>query len=127
MPSLTIDLHQRAYDGLVEAAQRNNLPLASLAAEIMEQQGLSYSNLFQIGVLTSAGFVARFTPSEYGAIITAAAADEAVAALVEQLTAAPYVALDDPRLAPGLALLVARGLLAADRPAVILTYERPTP
>lgn len=123
--TISISLPTRAYDGLAEAARRNNLPLPDLAREILNREGLSYSNLFGIGVLTSAGFVARFSPAEYGAIIGATATDEAVAALVAQLTAQPYVALDDPRLAPGLALLVDRGLLATDRPAAILSYSRP--
>ena len=125
MATISIDLPDRAYDGLAEAARRNNLPLPDLAREILSREGLSYSNQFGIGVLTSAGFVARFTPAEYGVIIQATATDEAVAALVAQLTAEPYVALDDPRLAPGLALLVARGLLADDRPAALLSYLRP--
>lgn len=125
MATISIDLPDRAYDGLAEAARRNNLPLSDLARDILSREGLSYSNQFGIGVLTSAGFVARFTPAEYGVIIQAMATDEAVAALVAELTAEPYVALDDPRLAPGLALLVARGLLSADRPAAILAYPRP--
>lgn len=125
MATISIDLPDRAYDGLAEAARRNNLPLSDLARDILSREGLSYSNQFGIGVLTSAGFVRRFTPAEYLAIIEATAAATEVADLVAQLTAEPYVALDDPRLAPGLALLVARGLLAADRPAAILSYPRP--
>lgn len=125
MPDITLSLPQRAYDGLIEAAKRNSLSLATLAGDTLRLQGLQYANLFQIGVLTSAGFVARFTPAEYGAIIAAAATSEPVAILVAQLTASPYVALDDPRLEPGLTLLVDAGLLAPERPAEILAYERP--
>ena len=58
------------------------------------------------------------------------AANEQLAALkqyVEALTSAPYVHWDDPRLAPGVALLESAGLIAAGRADEILTYERPTP
>lgn len=127
MPDITATIPQRAYDGLAEAAQRNGLALTDLAADILRQQGFSYANLFGIGVLTSAGFVARFTPAEYAGIITAAETDSGVAALVGELTASPYVALDDPRLDPGLALLVSAGLLAPERPAEIVAYDRPQP
>ena len=127
MPDITATIPQRAYDGLAEAAQRNGLALPDLAADILRQQGFSYANLFGIGVLTSAGFVARFTPAEYASIIAAAETDEDVAVLIAQLTASPYVALDDPRLEPGLALLVSAGLLAPHRPAEIVAYDRPQP
>ena len=127
MPDITATIPQRAYDGLAEAAQRNGLALTDLAADILRQQGFSYANLFGIGVLTSAGFVARFTPAEYAGIITAAETDSGVAALVGELTASPYVALDDPRLDPGLSLLVSAGLLAPERPAEIVAYDRPQP
>jgi len=63
MPDITATIPQRAYDGLVEAAERNGLPLSDLAGDILRQQGFSYANLFQVGVLTSAGFVARLTRS----------------------------------------------------------------
>lgn len=127
MPDITANIPQRAYDGLAEAAQRNSLTLTALASDILRQQGFGYANLFQIGVLTSAGFVARFTPAEYASIIAAAETDEDVAVLIAQLTASPYVALDDPRLEPGLALLVSAGLLAPHRPAEIVAYDRPQP
>ena len=127
MPDITANIPQRAYDGLAEAAQRNGLALTDLAADILRQQGFSYANLFGIGVLTSAGFVARFTPAEYAGIITAAETDSGIAALVGELTASPYVVFDDPRLDPGLAMLVSAGLLAPHRPAEIVAYDRPQP
>ena len=48
-----------------------------------------------------------------------------VKGLLDQLTAEANVALDDPRVGPGLDLLVSRGLLAAERPAEITAYDRP--
>ena len=48
-----------------------------------------------------------------------------VKGLLDQLTAEAHVALDDPRATDGLALLVSRGLLTAERPAEITAYDRP--
>jgi hypothetical protein len=50
-----------------------------------------------------------------------------VKALLDELTAAEKVALDDHRVADGLALLVSMKLLAPGRPAEITAYERPFP
>jgi hypothetical protein len=50
-----------------------------------------------------------------------------IQALLNELTGALLVALDDQRVTDGLALLVSRGLLGADRPAVIVAYDRPFP
>ena len=55
------------------------------------------------------------------------AAANAVKALLDELTAAEKVALDDQRVADGLALLVSMELLAPGRPAEITAYERPFP
>jgi len=76
-----------------------------------------------------ASYQAASTPDNQAEIDAAeaknAAADE-VQALVVELTNAERVALDDQRVTDGLQLLVSRGLLGADRPAVITSYERPT-
>ena len=56
------------------------------------------------------------------AILSAAQQNQDVAALVQTLVSEPYVALDDERLAPGLALLVGAGLLTAARVAELLDY-----
>lgn len=126
--SLTITISDpRAIDGWVEAANRNGTTPEAMAAELLAQQGLSYAGLFRIGVITSAAFVARFTPSEYTAIMTAAEQSPEVAALVEQLTASPHVSFSDPRLAPGLEQLAAAGLIAPERVTELQSYERPEP
>jgi hypothetical protein len=76
-----------------------------------------------------ASYQAACTPDNQAEIDAAeaknAAADE-VQALVVELTNAERVALDDQRVTDGLQLLVSRGLLGADRPATITSYERPT-
>jgi hypothetical protein len=59
-------------DGFIEAANRNSTTPEALALEFLEQQGKSYADLFRIGVITSAAFIARFTPEEYAAILAAA-------------------------------------------------------
>jgi hypothetical protein len=122
---LTITLPQRAYDGLVEAGIRNNLTTAELASQILQQSAYNYADLFRIGVLTSAAFVARFTPAEFGSILATAQENPSVGQLVTELTSSAYVALDDPRLEPGLQMLVEEGLLTAERVPEILSYARP--
>lgn len=128
LDTLTVTLtNTRLIDGWVAAANRNGTTPEALALEFLEQQGRSYADLNKVGIVIGAAFVARFTPSEYGAILAAAQDNADVAALLQQLFDSPNVALDDPRLAPGLALLVSEGLLDADRPAEILSYVRPEP
>jgi hypothetical protein len=84
---------------------------------------LTHADLFKVGVITSAAFIARFTPAEYSGIL--ASTDPVVQGLLATLLAEPLVNFDDPRLAPGLALLVDAELLDADRVAELLSYERP--
>ena len=139
LATLTITLTDtRLIDGWVAAANANGYSPEAIAEEFLQQQGKSYADLYKIGVVTSAAFVARFTPAEYGAILAATtpgpdATEEEIAAagqvqaLLDQLYASPNVALNDPRLAPGLGLLVSMGLLDAARPAEILAYVRPEP
>ena len=127
MNSITITLPDRAYDGLVEAGNRNGLTAESIAAELLTNQGNSYAELFRLGVITSAAFMARFTPAEYAAIMSAAETNTEVAGLIDQLTASPHVSFSDPRVEPGLALLVAEELLAPERTTELLAYDRPAP
>ena len=127
MNSITITLPDRAYDGLVEAGNRNGLTAEAIAAELLTNQGNSYAELFRLSVITSAAFMARFTPAEYTAIMSAAETNAEVAGLIDQLTASPHVSFSDPRVEPGLALLVAEGLLAPERTTELLAYDRPEP
>ena len=127
MNTLTVTLtNPRQIDGFIEAANRAGMSPEALALEFLSQQGQRYATDFRIGVITSAAFIAHFTPAEYGAILAAAESNANVAALIQQLTESPNVAFDDPRLAPGLALLVSEGLIEADRVAALLAYARPT-
>jgi L-cysteine desulfidase len=120
--NITITISERALYGLEEAARVENATVEALASEVAQKQGIHYSILYGIGVLTSAAFVSRFTGAEYTAILLAAKQNQDVAALVQALVREPYVALDDDRLAPGLQLLVGAGLLTAARVAEILDY-----
>ena len=192
--SLTIT-NTRTIDGLIFAANSAKLTPEAYAEWLLTQDGKRYADANSYGVITSAAFFARFTPTEYNDVLTAAADrvvvpdqiggvptaeeqqmyDDAVAAyaalenptqeqtdlyeamvasyqaastpdnqaeidaaiakntaadevqaLVVELTNAERVALDDQRVTDGLQLLVDRGLLGADRPALITSYERPT-
>jgi len=156
MDTLSLTLtNTRVIDGLIFAANTAGLTPEAYAEWLLTQNGHRYADANSYGVITSAAFFARFTPTEYNDVLTAAAdrvvvpdpigdpaapdnqaeidaaiaknaaADE-IQALVVELTNAERVALDDQRVTDGLQLLVSRGLLGADRPAVITSYERPT-
>lgn len=122
---LIVTLPPRALDGLIEAGNRNGATAEEIATELLTNEGLRYADLFQIGIVTSAAFMARFTPAEYTAIRTAAETIPEVAALIEQLTNSHSVIFGDPRLEPGLQLLVSLGLLASERLPELLAYSRP--
>jgi hypothetical protein len=126
MGSLTITLTEtRAIDGWIEAANRNGFFTEVFILEFLASQGKSYADLFEVGIITSAAFIRRFTASEYGAILAAAEEFPEVNSLVNELINSPKVVLDDPRLEPGLSLLVNIGLIEVDRIAELLAYERP--
>ena len=126
MNSLTITLTDlRAIDGWVEASNKAGMTPEAMALELLQGQGLRYADLFRIGVLTSAAFVQRFTPAEYGAIRAAAEQVAEVASLIGELVDSPMVVLTDPRIPPGLAMLTAAGLLPEGRAAEIMAWERP--
>jgi len=120
--NLTVTISKRAYLALVEAANRNSLTPEALASEAVQSQGISYAAIFGIGVMTSAAFVRKFTVSEYAGILAAAEQNSQVNELVMLLLETPYVALDDARLEPSLNLLVAGGLLAAERVTALLNF-----
>jgi hypothetical protein len=125
MNQLTVTTTERAYRALVVAAEANGLTVEVLASEAIQQIGISYAELFRVGVMTSAAFVRRFTVAEYAGILAAAEQSTIVALLVGELLEAPYVALDDERLRPGLEALALAGLLDAKRIAAILDYNPP--
>ena len=197
MDTLSITLtNTRVIDGLIFAANSVGKTPEAYAEWLLTKDGHRYADMNSYGVVTSAGFFARFTPTEYATILAASvdtvevpdkiggvpteeqeaayeaavleysmladptaeetatyeaaveayrvastaenqaevdaaeaqnAAANAVKALLDELTAAEKVALDDQRVADGLALLVSMELLAPERPAEITAYERPFP
>jgi len=197
MDTLSITLtNTRVIDGLIFAANSAGKTPEAYAEWLLDNDGHRYADMNSYGVVTSAGFFARFTPTEYATILAASidtvdvpekvggvpteeqeaayqaavfeysmladptaeetatyeaaveayrvastaenqaevdaaeaqnAAANAVKALLDELTAAEKVALDDQRVADGLALLVSMELLAPERPAEITAYERPFP
>jgi hypothetical protein len=193
--SLTLT-NTRVIDGLIFAANSAGMTPEGYAEWLLTKDGHRFADANSYGVVTSAGFFARFTPTEYADVLAASVDtvvvpepiggvpteeqqqmyDEAVAAyallenptaedtamyeamvasyeaastaenqaeidaaeaqnakaneikaLIDELTAAERVALDDQRVTDGLALLVSRELLGAERPAEITAYERPSP
>jgi hypothetical protein len=125
MNQVTVTTTERAYRALVVAAEANGLTVEALASQAIQQVGISYAEIFRVGVMTSAAFVRRFTVGEYAGILAAAEQNTDVALLVGELLEAPYVALDDERLRPGLEALAQANLLEADRIAAILDYNSP--
>jgi hypothetical protein len=195
MDTLSLTLtNTRVIDGLIFAANSAGKTPEAYAEWLLTQDGHRYADANKYGILTSAAFFARFTPTEYTGVLAASAntvevpepiggvptaeeqqayddavlaysvlenpTDEETAtyeaavaayqaastaenqaevdaaelqnsqaaevkALLDQLTAEERVSLDDQRVTDGLALLVSRGLLGAERPAEITAYERP--
>ena len=197
MDTLSLTLtNTRVIDGLIFAANSAGMTPEGYAEWLLTKDGHRFADANSYGVVTSAGFFARFTPTEYANVLAASvdtvvvpepiggvpteeqqqAYDEAVLtysllenptaeetaayeaavaiyeaastaenqaeidaaeaqnaeaaeikALLDELTAAERVFLDDQRVTDGLQLLVSRGLLTAERPAEITAYERPFP
>lgn len=128
MDTLTITLtNPRVIDGLVFGANSSDMTPEAFGELILNREGSGFANNAQIGILTSAAFVGRFSPSEYAAIIAAAETEPQIASLVSEVMGSAFIYLDDPRLDPGLDQLEAAGLIAAGRKAEILEYDRPVP
>jgi len=127
MDTLSLTLtNTRVIDGLIFAANSAGMTPEGYAEWLLTKDGHRFADANSYGVVTSAGFFARFTPTEYANVL-AASVDNEIKALLDELTAAERVALDDQRVTDGLALLVSRELLGAKRPAEITAYERPFP
>ena len=132
--NITITLTDpRFIDGVIATVNRRNAG-KPFDEQVTPQQFMQdeMSNLAKvladyekIAIVTSLGFVQRFTPEEYSTIRAAAEQNPDVAGLVQQLIEAPTVNLADPRIPPALALLTAAGLLAPGRAEEIVEWERP--
>jgi hypothetical protein len=197
MDTLSLTLtNTRVIDGLIFAANSAGMTPEAYAERLLTTEGHRFADANSYGVVTSAGFFARFTPAEYADVLAASvdtvevpdkiggvpteeqeaayeaavleysmledptaeetatyeaavaayalastadnqaevdaaeaqnAAANAVKALLDELTAAETVELDDQRVTDGLALLVSMELLGPERPAEITAYERPFP
>ncbi len=197
MDTLSLTLtNTRVIDGLIFAANSVGMTPEGYAELLLTKDGHRFADANNYGIVTSAGFFARFTPTEYANVLAAsvdtvevpepiggvpteeqqqmyddavmayyllenptaedtamyeamvASYEEAstaenqaeidaaeaqnaeansVKALLDELTEAEKVSLDDQRVIDGLALLVSRELLGAERPAEITAYERPFP
>ena len=129
---------KKVLDGLVIAANSANMTPEEYCAFLLEQDGRHHADSNNIGVITSAAFVGRFTPQEYSDILAASVADPnapldeqtkpaQVKSLLDQLFASPFVSLNGSPAVDGVNLLVSLGLLDASRPQEILSYSRPEP
>jgi hypothetical protein len=114
-------------DGLIEGANRNGTTAEDIALSVLARQGQMYAELYSVGITTSAAFMARFTPAEYAAVMSAAQTPGDVQDQLNLLISEPTLNYHDPRVAAGLDTLVVAGLLTAQRAEELLTYDRPTP
>ena len=124
---MNITLSEKALDGFIEAGNRNGTTAEAIATELLENQGNNYADLFHIGVITSAAFIARFRPAEYAAIMCAAEQSPEVAGYISELVNRPFVPLWDPRLSAAVTALAQAGLINEERLPEIMAYDRPTP
>ena len=73
LDSLTITINApRVLDGLVFASNTASMSPEDYCAYLLSQDGHRFADANSYGVITSAAFVARFTPTEYGNILAAA-------------------------------------------------------
>lgn len=117
----------QVVDGLIESANRNDTTAEAIALSVIARQGQMYAELYKVGVTTSAAFMARFTPTEYAAVMDAAQTPGDVQDQFNLLLSEATVNYYDPRLAIGLDTLVVAGLLTAERAQELLAYNRPQP
>ena len=136
MDSLSFTLtDHRAIDGVIATVNRQNVgrtadewvTVDQFWAEQVTALAKNLANSENVGIITSAAFIQRFTTDEYSGIIAASKTDADVAALINTLVNSAYVYLDDARILPGLQQLVTLGLLEADRIPEIVAYDRPEP
>ena len=136
MDSLSFTLtDHRAIDGVIATVNRQNVgrtadewvTVDQFWAEQVTALAKNLANSENVGIITSAAFIQRFTTDEYSGIIAASKTDADVAALINTLVNSAYVYLDDARILPGLQQLVTLGLLEANRIPEIVAYDRPEP
>ncbi len=125
----------RAIDGVIATVNRQNVgrtadewvTVDQFWAEQVTALAKNMANSENVGIITSAAFIQRFTTDEYSAIVAASKTDADVAALINTLVGSAHVYLDDARIQPGLQQLVSLGLLEASRIPEIVAYDRPQP
>ena len=130
MDSITITItDKRVIDGYIFTANKSKLDPTDFATKVAILQGKRIADGNNIGVITASAFIARFTPSEYGAILSASQTEPTgqVAQIVNELLNSTTFSLTDERLIPYLQTLVSEGLLEESRIEELLYYERPIP
>lgn len=125
---ITVTVSSRAHLGLAEAAIKNNLTIESLASDVVEKSGISYADLFKIGVVTSAAFIKRFKTEELVNILSVSETNPEFDKLISKLTEEPYVNLLSDEVIGGVNLLKDANLLVDEnRVNEILNVEIYTP
>lgn len=125
---ITTTVTNRAYQGLVEAANKNSLTVEFLASDVVERSGISYADLFKIGVITSAAFIKRFKSEELVNILSTAETNPEFNYLITKLTEQPYVNLMSDEAINGVNLLNQANLLVGEnRVEEILNFQTTHP
>lgn len=123
----SLGANQRYVDGWVAAANASGVSVEEFVLDYLKMQGKNFAHNYHIGTFPTSAFILRVRPQEYDKIVEAAQSDPNVAGLLAELSKEPHAAIDDPRLGPGLDYLIAIGLIAPERKAELLAYERPEP
>ena len=72
MDTLSLTLtNTRVIDGLIFAANSAGMTPEAYAEWLLTQDGHRFADANNYGIVTSAGFFARFTPTEYAAVLAA--------------------------------------------------------
>ena len=86
MDTLSLTLtNTRVIDGLIFAANSAGMTPEAYAEWLLTKDGHRFADANSYGVVTSAGFFARFTPAEYADVLAASEAQNATANKVKAL------------------------------------------
>lgn len=90
--------------------------------ETVEQMTLSWRDEFIPDRISSSDFLLRCTPSEFGAVMSAAESDPLIAGLIDRIRNEPYVWLASNEVQQAMGYLVVIGILTEARAGEIASF-----